>query len=319
MSKWIKKDKFKSFVNQREQEPEPSSNNSFVKKWKNPKMGTVEKANVYRVRLLPDKNSEFYKHYYYHYFMTDEKHHFIKCSKTDGMDNFCPWCSITQTLYKGNKEDKKLAKNYQRKERFVGNIVVIDDPRDEDVDDEYKVSGKVRLYEFPATIESKIKAELTDKAEGFGSAVFDPEDGHDLLIKIKAKKPDPNGKSWPDYSDTMFARKSTSLGTEKEIDDLMEETTDLVEYLKDSTLSWEEHKKLLQIEGVWEDVEDEWNRRVNETEDLIKKEKKSPNEDVKKVTINADDPKEEKSPDEDDQSFDDDEDEAALMAKLMDN
>jgi len=315
MSKWIKKDKFKSFVNQRESAPEPTANGGdYVKKWKNPKMGTVDKAKEYRIRLLPDKNSEFYKHYYYHYFVVDETHHFITCPKSDGMDKFCPWCSVSQSLYKGNKEDKKLAKNYSRKEKYVGNILVVDDPRDADVDDEYKVSGKVRIYEFPSTVESTIKNELTDKQEGYGMAIFDPEDGHDMLIKIKAKKPDKNGKSWPDYSDTMFARKASSLGSEKEIDEIMDKTVDLVEYLEKTQLDWNTHKKLLKTEGLWEDVEDEWSRRVDEnTPDKTETKDNS----VKK-TVNEETETIEKSSESDtvNDTADDMDDEEALLEKL---
>jgi len=185
------------------------------------------------------------------------------CPKTDGMDCYCPWCAVSQSLYKGNKEDKKLARTYSRREKYVGNVFIVNDPRDENVDDEYKVSGKVLLYEFPATVEATIKNEMTDKQEGFGMSIFDPEDGNDMLIKIRSKKPDKNGKTWPDYSDTMFARKPTSLGTETEIDELMEDTVELEKYLKDTQLDWSTHEKLLKVEGLWEEVKDEFNRRVN--------------------------------------------------------
>jgi hypothetical protein len=240
-------------------------------------MGTVDKAKEYRVRFLPDKNSDFYTKYFYHYFIIDEKHHFVVCPKTHGLDEYCPWCSISQMLYKGNKEDKKLAANYKRLEKFVGNILVVDDPRDADVEDEYKVSGKVRLYEFPGTIESKLKNEITDRSEGYGMAVFDPEDGFDLIIKIKAKKADPNGKVWPDYSDTQFSRKSSKIGTEKEIEEIMAQTVVLSDYLNNSTLTWDEHRKLLKLEGYWEDVEEEFERRTN----TVNSDKKSKSDDVK--------------------------------------
>lgn len=262
MSKWIKSDKFKDFVEKKSTEQPREQQGGFVSKWKNPVMGTVDQAKTYRVRFLPDKNSDFYLKYCYHYFVIDEKHYFIFCPKTHGMDEYCPWCSVSQILYKGNKDDKALAANYKRMEKFIGNVLVIDDPRDADVEDEYKVSGTVRLYEFPATIESKLRNEVTDRAEGYGAKIFDPEDGFDLVIKIKAKKPDKNGKMWPDYSDTQFSRKSTSLGSEKEIDELIEKTVNLKEHIETSSLSWDEHKKLLKLEGYWEDVEDEFNRRT---------------------------------------------------------
>src|SRR6056297_1478909 len=268
MSKWIKTDKFKDFVNKKANEAplEQNSGGGFYDKWKNPTMGTVDKAKEYRIRLLPDPDSNFYTKYMFHYFVIDEKHHFIHCPKSEAMDNYCPWCALNQMLYKGNKEDKKLAFKYKRQDKFVCNTLIVNDPRDDDKDDEYKSSGKVKLYEFPATVESKIKNEITDKSEGYGMAVFDPENGYDLIIKIKAKKPDKNGKVWPDYSDTIFSRKSSAIAdTEENIEKLMEKTVSLEEYLDNKKLTWDEHKKLLQVEGFWEDIEEEFERRTGDT------------------------------------------------------
>ena len=271
MSKWIKEDKFKDFANKKASEtPDDEKNTDYNLKWKNPTMGSVEKAKDYRVRFLPDKSSDFYKKYFYHYFVIDEKHYFVMCPKTHGLDEYCPWCSVSQMLYKGNKEDKKLAASYSRKEKYVANILVVDDPRDNDVDDEYKVSGSVRLYEFPKAVESKLKKEITDKTEGYGMAIFNPENGYDLIISIKSKKKDKNGKTWPDYSETAFSRKSSSIGSEKEIDDIMDKTVLLSEHIENMALTWDEHKKLLKVEGFWEDVEEEFERRVNDVK-VVKK------------------------------------------------
>ena len=298
MSKWIKEDKFKDFVNKKANEApnESSGAGDFFDKWKNPTMGTVDKAKEYRIRLLPDPESNFYTKYMFHYFVIDEKHYFIHCPKSDGMDNYCPWCAVNQMLFKGNKEDKKLAYNYRRNEKFVTNIFVVDDPRDEDKDDEYKSSGKVKLYEFPSTIESKIKNEITDKAEGYGMAVYDPENGYDMIIKIKAKKPDKNGKVWPDYSDTIFSRKSSAIAdTEKGIEDLMEKTTKIDDYLDSKKLSWDEHKKLLQVEGFWEDIEEEFERRTGTGDGSEKQPEKQP----EKHTSDSPDPSIDDQSDED--------------------
>ena len=273
MSKWLNKDKFKDFANKKSSEAPKETTDGFVLKWKNPTMGTVDKAKEYRVRFLPDKNSNFYMKYFYHHFIIDEKHYFIPCPKTHSMDEYCPWCSVSQMLYKGNKEDKKLASTYKRLEKFIGNVLVVDDPRDADVEDEYKVSGKVRIYEFPGAIESKLKNEITDRSEGYGMAVFDPEDGFDLVIKIKSKKQDANGKTWPDYSDTQFSRKPSRIGTEKEIEEIMAQTIDIESYVKGSSLTWDEHRKLLKLEGYWEDVEEEFERRTGSPENSDKKSK----------------------------------------------
>ncbi|NIQ06611.1 MAG: hypothetical protein GWO20_13050, partial [Candidatus Korarchaeota archaeon] len=211
MSKWLKKDSYEMFANKKANETDDdNTGGGFYKKWKNPKMGTTERAKEYKVRLLPDVVDGFYKDYLYHGFMSGETFKYFLCEKTYGMDKYCPWCEATKMLYQGNESDKRKAGDYKRKQRFVSNVYISDDPRDAEVRDEnYKVNGTIRLYEFPGTVESKIKNEITDTDEGYGMAIFDPENGYDFILKIKAKPKDKNGKEWPDYGDSMFSRNTS--------------------------------------------------------------------------------------------------------------
>lgn len=261
MSKWLRKDDYDMFAGQKQKEAEaPSTDeNSFYKKWKNPTMGTVDKAKEYAIRLLPDKVKGYYKKYFYHGFMVGDKFKYILCEKSDvlgGMDNYCPWCDANKILYQGNDEDKKKARDYKRNERFVSNVCIIDDPRDAEVKDEqYKVNGTVRLYEFPATVESKIANEVTDTKNGYGIEIFDPENGYDLILKIKAKPKDDKGKEWPDYGDTMFARKTSPIAnSEDKIAALMDQVYSLDEYILSMRKSVEEQEQLLKGEMLWDDV-----------------------------------------------------------------
>ena len=267
MSKWVNNEKFEDFKNQKKGESDEKPNTGgFYLKWENPKMGTQEQPKTYKVRLLPDKNQDFYKRYYYHFFQSDDKTYYIKCPKTDNFENFCPYCYANQLLFKGNKEDQKRAYRYKRNERFVGNVFIVEDPRDVDKESDKKVSGTVKLYEFPATVESKIKNELVNEEEGFGPAIFDPEKGHDLQIKVLAKKPDANGKIWPDYSLTQFSRKTSSIAdSDEEIKKIMESVYDLSEYLKSMEKTWEDHEKILKQELIWDDVEEVFRKKVSQT------------------------------------------------------
>ncbi|MFW6046535.1 MAG: hypothetical protein ACOCP4_01950 [Candidatus Woesearchaeota archaeon] len=267
MSKWINNEKFKDFVRKKKEEksnePKNNNTNTYYLKWQNPKMGTQDTPKVYKGRFLPDKNGDFYFKYLYHYFKSGDKTYFIKCEKTHGFDKFCPWCFVNQSLWNGNDSDKKKAYRYKRNERFVGNWFIRHDPRDADVSDDQKVCGTVRLYEFPPTIEQKIANELTNDEEGFGYAIFDPEEGHDLQIKVLAKKPDKNNQIWPDYSLTEFSRKKSAIAdTKEEIEKIMESVYDLTEYINNMGLSWEAHETILKQEMVWEEVEDEFRKQV---------------------------------------------------------
>ena len=181
------------------------------------------------------------------------------CPKTEDFECYCPWCSLTQTLYQGSDADKKRAYTYKRKEKFVGNIYVVKDPRDTDENDPDRyLSDKTFLYEFPAVIEQLIKKEITDVENGWGFKIFDPEDGHNLIISIGAKKADKNGKVWPDYSLTTFSKRPSSLGDN--VDEIMESTQDIAEYLSNSMKSNEEHAELLKSEMVFDDVKDQFQR-----------------------------------------------------------
>ena len=258
MSKWLKKEDYEMFADQKAKEAEnqPEQTGGFYKKWTNPKMGTVEKAKEYKIRLLPDPVKGFYKEYLYHGFMSGEKFKYFLCPKTYGLDEYCPFCDANKILYQGNESDKRKAADYRRKNRFVGNTLIVDDPRDAEVkDDNYKVNGTVRLYEFPGTVESKIANEINDKENGYGMAIFDPEAGYDFILKIKAKPKDKNGKEWPDYGDTMFARRATPIAdSDEDIEKIMEQRVDLDKYIESLQLSVEDMEALLKAEMLWEDV-----------------------------------------------------------------
>jgi hypothetical protein len=262
--KWIDKDLFAKYVETKEQEAEPKGQgmrrSDFV--WPTPAAGTADKPKVYEGRLLQDPKGLFTKKYYYHMWKSGEKMVFVLCPKTDDFNNWCALCAVTSKLYTGTDTDKKLASDVKRKERHVANFYIVDDPRDKEIDDdEKKHSGKVKIYEFPGKLESKVKQEVTDKKEGLGAAIFDPSaEGYNLIIKIATTKADKNNKTYPDYSNSTFSRRSSSLGTDKEIDAIMKSRYSLKEYLDGMKTEDEALQTLLKNERLWEMIQDEWAR-----------------------------------------------------------
>jgi len=261
MSKWVNKDKFEEFKQERENDKSADKNNvDFARVYPNPKMGTFDKPKEYHSRLLTDPDGNFYKKYYYHMFQSGENWNFIMCPKTHDMNEYCPWCHATQLLYKGSASDKKKAYQYKRKEKYVGNIYVIRDPRDVDEqDNDKKFANKTFLYNFPQTIETLIRKEITDTENGWGYDIFDPQNGHNLIISIGAKKPDKNGKVWPDYSLTTFAKRSSSIAkTESEIEEIMNTCQSIDDYINNSMMDVDENKDLLKSEMLYDDVEEQF-------------------------------------------------------------
>jgi hypothetical protein len=262
MSKWVNTEKFEQFKEERANDTtEKKSDVTYARKYKSPTMGTQSKPKEYHMRLIPDMKGNFYKKIYFHMFQSGETWNFIMCPKTEYFECYCPWCQLTQLLYQGGAADKNRAQAYKRKEKFVGNNYVVKDPRDADEQDKDKwLAGKTFLYEFPATIEQLIKKEITDIENGWGFKIFDPEDGHNLIVSIGAKKPDKAGKVWPDYSLTTFAKKATPMCDD--IEAAMATTQDIMEYVKNSLKTPEEHAAILKSELVYDDVKDQFERHM---------------------------------------------------------
>jgi len=261
-SKWIKAEKFEEFRGERESDNSTEKQITYARRWRNPQMGSQQKPNEYQIRLLPDTDGNFYKKYFQHVFQSGESWNYILCPKTNGLDNYCPWCAASQLLYQGSTADKKKAALLKRREKFVSNIFVVHDPRDaNESDPEKKYAGKTFLYEFPSVVEQQIKKEITDTENGWGPVIFDPEDGHNMLLRVGAKKPDPNGKVWPDYSQTSFTKKASSIAdSSEEVEQIMSTVQSITEYLENSTWSPEQHETLLKSEMLWEDVQSDFER-----------------------------------------------------------
>jgi len=264
MSKWIDKDLFGQFQKQKKEEKEKQSTttgvqlrNEFI--WETPERGSDTQPKIYTIRFLADKTGMFYKEYSYHMFRSGDKWIFAICPKTDGFDKFCPICSVTSKLYTGTAADKVMASNYKRKKKYVGNICVVDDPRDaEKQDAAEKCMGKVRLYEFPQKVEAKLKEEITDAKNGLGPFVFDPgPEGYNFLLKVGSTKKDAAGKEWPDYANSTFSRKPESLGTDAEIEALMKTCVNITEYIDSLKKSDEELIKIVKNEMLYDMIKDD--------------------------------------------------------------
>jgi len=163
----------------------------------------------------------------------------------------------------GSQADKRLANNYKRKKKFVGNTMIVHDPRDSEREEDKKVNGLVKLYEFPQKVEMKLKEEITD-AEGLGIQIFDPgKDGFDFVLKVLATKRDESGNSWPDYAQSNFSRRATPVAeTESDIDEIMKSCVDIHEYIDGMKKDDAEIVKLIKAEMLFDMVKDEWKREV---------------------------------------------------------
>lgn len=269
MSKWLKKELFGNFKEELLADQERRNKiggNDDSKRWKL-QSGSADRPMVYEGRFLPDKDgSPRYKKFFYHMYQRGDSWVYSICPKTFDFEEFCGYCHATKNLWTGSPADKKAAKAFSRKEKYISNFFVTNDPRDSEVPkdienrEEKLNSNKTKLFEFGVKLESKVRQELLDEKDGIGTAVFDPEDGYDFIIKVKSTKPDTNNKVWPDYADSKFARSSSALGDNKEIRAIMDSTVDLNEYLQSQRKSPAELKEMLEKDMLWSIVKPEWER-----------------------------------------------------------
>ena len=265
VSKWIDKSLFGDFQKAKKEEADAPQQKFGLRRselvWETPQKGSSDRPKVYEGRFLPDPKGNFYKKYSYHMFLSGEKWAFIMCPKTQAFENYCPVCSATSKLYQGSPADKRMAANYKRKEKFVSNFFLVNDPRDPERDEEKRVNGTVKLYEFPGKVEMKLKEEVTDVKNGYGYRIFDPgEEGHNFILKVLATKKDANGNVWPDYSSSQFARNSQAIGDDKEIDGIMKQCTDLNDYIEALGVTEERLEEVIKTEMLWDLVGEEWNK-----------------------------------------------------------
>lgn len=268
MSKWINKSLFKDLQDAKKAEGEQSQKDYIRRSevvWPTPDKGTETKAKVYKGRFLPNpsgktKDDAFYVTYFYHMFQSGDKWFFDLCPKTYNMENFCPFCYASFKLYQSKvQEDKKLAQSLKRKTKHACNWYVISDPRDNEREPNDKQEGKVKIYEFPTKVESKLKLEITNTEDGWGHRIFDPGDeGVDFTLNVKSTKPDKDGRTFPDYADSQFARQPRALGTEKEVENIMAARHDLNEFVASFVRDEEDVINVLKNEGIWDYVADEY-------------------------------------------------------------
>lgn len=260
MSKWIKKDAFKQFREEKKHEEQERRENNAYRDlsllWPTPKPGGTDTPKVYEGRLLPDPTGEFYMRYYYHFFKSsdDEKWEYGVCAKTFDWKAYCPLCAANHLLYKQGSKSEAYA--YKRKERFITNWHVLKDPRDEER--KKSLLNTTLLYEFPSKVEQKVKKEIIDRENGYGLDIFDPgKNGRDFILNVLSTKRDNNGKSWPDYSTSEFSRKQSALGTDKEIEAIMKNTKDLKAYIKSQAFTTDKLIEILKDQGIYDLVEEE--------------------------------------------------------------
>jgi hypothetical protein len=142
-------------------------------------------GQTYTLRLVPnieDINKTFF-HHFVHNMTSKATGSFMSALSLQTFNERDPIAEARWKLYKSeNEKDNALAKDIQRKEQWLVNVYVIDDPANPDN------NGSVKILRFGPQIKKIIDDAMEGEgAEEFGARIFDlGKDG--VNLKIKAEK-----------------------------------------------------------------------------------------------------------------------------------
>jgi hypothetical protein len=316
MSKYVKSfnDVMQKIKETTEKSENSSSSKTFDEYWK-ATIDSNQKEVEYRIRFLPNPGADWS--------WVERDAHMMKfpngnyvyepCPKKSKISKQCRLCKATWDWKEsGAPQDKAKSSKYYAKSRFFQNILVLEDPRDNNVN-----VGKTFIFEYGIQVQRILDDYLTDEK----SFYFCPVDGADFKLKINWSGEGDN--KYPNYTLSKFLSKSPITINDKkleeeEVDKIIEACFDLNEKLLSASCfkTSEEIWEIYVNQGYPEDKKSskqkktDTNDKIPEKEMEDKSEEDPPwkDEDIK----NAPEP----DMDSDDISSDDDDEDAVLEAML---
>lgn len=215
MSKFksVSRKKFEALQKKLQEQEENKNGNTVDYSWQfRPSLVGDKGKTTYRVRFLPnvhvnDGQDEPWIQTKAHIFKPKgaAKKTYQICPTSLDEEAACPICEASKALFK--KEDKvseDIAKGLWKKRRYHVNVLILDDPRGEDDNQQ----GQVLVWEFGTKIFDKLKEALTTH----GLFFWDVNEGYDFLLTIRKES------GFFNYDLSDFARRESDLADEKGID-----------------------------------------------------------------------------------------------------
>lgn len=181
----------------------------------------TEVGNVYTVRLIPNVESpeKTFFHYFSHAWESFATGQYISAVSPQTWNQKDPIAEARFALGKhGTDEEKAKASKIVRRENWLVNVYVVNDPGNPDN------NGKVKLLRYGKQLHKIITDAITgEDADEFGPRVFDlSENGCNLKIKVERQG------EYPTYVSSRFASPSPidSL-SESDVSEILENPSDL--------------------------------------------------------------------------------------------
>jgi len=176
----------------------------------------LEAPATYVVRLLPNiKNpEESILHYFHHGWNSISTGQYVSVMSPSTWGDRCPVSELYfKVLRDGSDQDKERAKaNLRRKENWLVNVLVVNDPK------KPENNGTIKVLRYGRQLDKIVQAAIKgDDAEEFGARIFDlsPE-GCNLRIKVELVSDKPGAPKYPTYTASKFLAPSSIEGLDEE-------------------------------------------------------------------------------------------------------
>lgn len=188
----------------------------------------MEPNKTYTVRFLPNiKNpEETILHYFHHGWNSISTGQYSSVTSPSTWGERCPVSELYfKVLRDGTDEEKERAKaNLRRKENWLVNVYVVNDPS------KPENNGTVKVLRYGKQLDKIIQSAINgDDAEEFGARIFDlsPE-GCSFRIKVELVSDKPGAPKYPTYTASKFLNPSAIEGLdESKIQEIYENIHDL--------------------------------------------------------------------------------------------
>lgn len=183
----------------------------------------LEAPATYVVRLLPNiKNpEESILHYFHHGWNSIATGQYASITSPSTWGERCPVSELYfKVMRDGSEADKERAKaNLRRKENWLVNVLVVNDPK------KPENNGTIKVLRYGRQLDKIIQSAINgDDSEEFGARIFDlsPE-GCNLRIKVELVSDKPGAPKYPTYTASKFLNPSAIEGLD---DGKIQETYD---------------------------------------------------------------------------------------------
>jgi len=170
----------------------------------------------YTVRLLPNiKNpEETILHYYHHSWNSIATGQYASITSPSTWGDRCPVSELYfKVLRDGSDAEKERAKaNLRRKENWLVNVYVVNDPK------KPENNGTIKVLRYGKQLDKIIQSAINgDDAEEFGAKIFDlGPDGCSLRIKVELVSDKPGAPKYPTYTASKFLNAAAIEGLDED-------------------------------------------------------------------------------------------------------